>query len=66
MTVWILTGYKTRINAMIQIVVVLTMNILEFLIVPNLLLWGRLNVVFALMFIALIYYSEFKLNRSTK
>lgn len=43
-----------------------TMNILEFLFVPQLLLWGRYNSVFAVMFIALIYYNEFKLNKGTQ
>lgn len=43
--------------------VVATMNIIEFIVVPDLLLWGRLNVVFACMFIGLVYYNEFVLNK---
>ncbi|MBK8670830.1 MAG: DoxX-like family protein [Saprospiraceae bacterium] len=43
MAVWILSGYKTKLNAIAQIVVVATMNILEFILVPDLLLWGKLN-----------------------
>ena len=35
------------------------MNIWEFIIAPDLLLWGKLNSVFALLFIALIYFNEF-------
>ncbi len=47
-------------------VVISTMNILEFLLVPQLLLWGRFNIVFAVIFIALIYYNEFKLKNGTQ
>ena len=61
--VWVLTGYKSKFNAIAQMTVVATMNILEFILVPDLLLWGRLNAVFALLFIGLVYYHEFVLNR---
>ncbi|MEQ8904210.1 DoxX-like family protein [Ekhidna sp.] len=64
MTIWILSNYRPKLNAATQIVVIGAMNILEFLLVPNLLMWGRLNIIFALMFIALIYYNEFKLKKS--
>lgn len=63
MTIWILSNYRSRLNAVTQMVVIGIMNILEFLLVPQLLLWGRFNILFAVMFIALIYYNEFKLKR---
>ena len=63
MTVWILSGIKTRLNAATQILVVATMNTLEFILVPDLLLWGKANSIFAFMFILLIYYNEFRLNK---
>ncbi len=63
MAVWILSGFKSRWNAIIQIVIVATMNIIEFILVPDLLLWGRLNSIFAMMLIVLIYYNEFVLNK---
>jgi len=63
MAIWILSGFWTRINAVTQILVIATMNILEFVLVPNLLLWGKANSIFAFMFIVLIYYNEFYLNR---
>ncbi|MCB9312250.1 MAG: DoxX-like family protein [Lewinellaceae bacterium] len=66
MTIWILSNYRSRLNAITQMLVIGTMNILEFLFVPQLLLWGRYNSVFAVMFIALIYYNEFKLNKGTQ
>ena len=43
--------------------VIATMNILEFIIVPNLLLWGRANALFAFLFILVIYYNEFHINQ---
>lgn len=62
MAVWMLSGIKSRLNAILQMVVVATMNILEFFFVPDLLLWGRMNALFAFLFILIIYYTEFKLN----
>ncbi|ARN77101.1 hypothetical protein BST97_03305 [Nonlabens spongiae] len=60
---WILSRYRSKWNAISQIVVVMTMNIIEFTIVPELLLWGRWNIVFALIFSGLVYYNEFILNK---
>lgn len=66
MTIWILSNYRSRLNAVTQMVAIGTMNILEFFLVPDLLLWGRFNLVFAVMFITLIYYNEFKLRQGTQ
>lgn len=63
MAVWILTGIRNRLNAISQIVVIAAMNTLEFILVSELLLWGRTNAVFALLFIGLIYYNEFYLSK---
>ena len=63
MAIWVLSGIRTRLNAVTQIVVVATMNILEFFLIPDLLLWGRVNSFFALVFILLVYYNEFILNK---
>ncbi len=59
MFIWILSRFATKINALVQIVIVATMNILEFVFVPDLLLWGKFNAVFALLFAALVYFNEF-------
>ena len=64
MAIWILSKAWTRINAIIQILVIATMNTIEFLLVPDLLLWGRANAIFAFLFILLIYYNEFRLNKN--
>lgn len=63
MAIWILTSYKSRFNAIMQMIIVATMNIIEVIEVPDLLLWGRINVVFAFMFVGLIFYNEFVLNQ---
>ncbi|WP_306350012.1 DoxX-like family protein [Flavobacterium sp. '19STA2R22 D10 B1'] len=62
MTIWILSGYKTRLNAIVQIVIIATMNTIEFLVVPDLLLWGKANILFASLFISFIYYTAFILK----
>lgn len=64
MSVWIVSGRMPRMNALTQIMVIATMNALEFFLVPDLLLWGKGNAVFAFLLILLIVYNEFYLNRS--
>jgi hypothetical protein len=63
MSIWILSSVNTRLNALSQIIIIATMNALEFLLVPDLLLWGKFNSVFALLLIVVIYYNEFYLNK---
>ena len=63
MAVWVLSHIKTRLNVLSQIFIVATMNILEFILVPDLLLWGKGNTIFAFLFIILVFYNEFVLNK---
>jgi hypothetical protein len=63
MAIWILSGIWTRFNAVTQMLLIATMNTLEFFLVPDLLLWGKTNVFFAFLFILVIYYNEFCLNQ---
>ncbi len=65
MAIWILSGIKSRLNALFQIAVIAVMNTLEFILVPGLLLWGRFNALFALLLILVIYYHEFHLKPKT-
>ncbi len=65
MAIWFLSGIKSRLNTYAQIAIVAIMNILEFILVPDLLLWGKLNSVFALLFILVVYYNHFYLNRKS-
>ena len=67
MAVWILSGFRTKLNAITQSVIIATMNSLEFMLAPDLLLWGRFNALYAFLFILLILYNEFYLrNRQTQ
>jgi uncharacterized membrane protein YphA (DoxX/SURF4 family) len=63
MAVWIVSGYRTTLNAITQIIVVATMNTLEFILVPDLLLWGKLNSLFAFLFVLVVFFNEFYLNK---
>ena len=64
MAIWILSGIKPRFNALTQVLIIVIMNTLEFILVPDLLLWGRFNALFAFLFILLILYNEFVLNKT--
>lgn len=63
MAVWIVTRFKSKLNAITQIFVISLMNILEFFLVPDLLLWGKLNILFAFLFVICIYYNQFILKK---
>ena len=63
MALWIISGIQSKLNAIMQKLIIITMNMLEFILVPDLLLWGRLNLLFALLFSALIYWNEFILHK---
>ena len=39
------------------------MNIVEFILVPDLLLWGKANAIFAFILILIVFYNEFYLNK---
>ena len=62
MAIWVLSNIRSRLNVIVQIIIILTMNTLEFFLAPDLLLWGKANAIFAFLFILLIYYKEFYLN----
>lgn len=63
MVLWILSRFKQRLNAILQMTVIGTMNLLEAIFVPDLLLFGRLNALVAIAFIAVIYTNEWVLNQ---
>ncbi|MFD2787617.1 DoxX-like family protein [Hymenobacter rubripertinctus] len=62
MALWVLSGRWVRLSAAAQVGLVLLMNALEFWLAPDLLLWGRLNLVFAALFALLVYYYGFRLT----
>lgn len=63
MSVWIFSNYLKKTNTILQIVIIGIMNIVEFILVPDLLLWGRLNIVCASLLIVVVYYNGFVMNK---
>lgn len=63
MAVWVLSRFRSRLNAIAQMIIVAVMNTIEFFLAPDLLLWGRLNAFFALLFILLVGWNEFVLGK---
>lgn len=63
MAIWILSKFLPKFNVALQIMIIISMNILEFLLAPDLLLWGKANIMFALLFSVLIYYHTFILKK---
>ena len=66
MAIWVLTRFLPKFNAVFQIVLIVIMNVLEFILAPELLLWGKLNLIFALFFALIIYYQNFILKPKLK
>jgi hypothetical protein len=58
MGVWVLSRHRRRWAAIVQIALVGVMNLLETVLAPDLLLWGRFNAFFALGLMAVIYVNE--------
>jgi hypothetical protein len=62
MAIWVLSNLFSKQNAIVQIIIVTTMNTIEYFLASELLLWGKINSLFAFLFISLVYYKEFHLN----
>lgn len=63
MAIWIITSIRSRFCSITQMIIIATMNSIEFFLARDLLLFGKLNAFFALLFIGLIFYNEFILNK---
>jgi hypothetical protein len=66
MFVWVISRIAPVFCARTQIFVILLMNSIEFTLAPDLLLFGKLNLLVALLFSTLILYNEFVLGRKIK
>ena len=66
MAFWILSRYFSRICSMTQIILIAVMNIMEYFLVPDLLLWGKWNSFYAFLFIILIAANEFYFKSKTQ
>ena len=58
MSFWIVTRWQRKMNVIVQCVIIALMNTLEFILVPDLLLWGKWNSFFALILIGSILLNE--------
>lgn len=66
MCAWILSNTTPRLNGIVQISIILLMNIIEFIYIPNLLLWGKFNIIFSIVFTAIIYVNTFIMKETLK
>ena len=60
MAVWILSGIRWKWSCAAQIAAVAVMNIIEFIMVPDLLLFGRFNSLVALAYIMIVAWTGFR------
>jgi len=65
MAVWILLEIQQKLNTYTQIAIVITMNIIEFIFASDLLLWGRYNSLFAIIFTVIIFLNHHYSNPVT-
>jgi hypothetical protein len=63
MFIWIISGIKPRLCAVTQILIIATMNTIEYILAPDLLLFGRANSILALTLLAAIGINEFILRK---
>jgi len=66
LAIWIWSGFRSRWAAILQIALVAKMNVMEFFLASDLLLWGSLNSLYAIMFIVLVGWHEFWLKPRTR
>jgi len=66
MAVWILTGIRWKWSCAAQIAAVAAMNVIEFALAPDLLLFGRWNALVALAYIAVVAWAGFAQPRTGK
>ena len=65
LAIWIWSQFRSRWAAILQILLVAKMNVLEFFLANDLLLWGSLNSLYATLFMALVGWHEFWLKPRT-
>jgi hypothetical protein len=63
MAAWVLSGIKPRWCALAQAFAVALMNSIEFVLAPDLLLFGRFNALVAAFFMAVVLIQEFFLSQ---
>jgi hypothetical protein len=61
MAVWIMSSIHSESCSIFQIVIIMIMNIIEFFYARDLLLYGKINMVIAVLFCCIIYINQFVL-----
>ncbi len=51
---WILSGLYKKLCGVVQVILVITMNLIEFFVAPHLLLFGKFNLIVAIVFVMLL------------
>ncbi len=59
MAIWVISRIRARWCALFQIFIVATMNIIEFILAPDFLLFGHANAVVAAFFMGVVFLNEF-------
>jgi len=60
--VWVISNIRSRWCAVTQVFLIATMNLLEFFLAPDLLLFGKGNAILAALLICIILVNEFSNN----
>ncbi len=60
MAVWILSGIRWKWSCAAQIAAVVAMNVTVFIMVPDILLFGRINSLVALAYIMVVAWTGFR------
>jgi hypothetical protein len=60
MAAWILSGIRWKWGCAAQIAAVVMMNVIEFIVVPDMLLFGRINSLVALAYIMVVAWAGFR------
>lgn len=60
MAAWILSGIRWKWSCAAQIAAVMLMNVIEFIVVPDMLLFGRFNSLAALAYIMVVAWAGFR------
>ncbi|MBD0830728.1 DoxX-like family protein [Aestuariibaculum sediminum] len=63
MALWMVSNKSPKLNAIFQIIIISIMNTLEVLTIPELLLYGKLNIFFALILVTIIYLNNIHSNK---
>ncbi|MCF6313561.1 MAG: DoxX-like family protein [Verrucomicrobiales bacterium] len=62
---WVWSAWRSRVTTVLQMALVATMNVLEFFLSPELLLWGHYNALYATLFIAMVAVTEWGLKEGS-